>query len=119
MKLSKYIFGQDPQGSDRPFIIGTEYPCVLATPMMFDEKNPDSKERLLSSMANGRTFAAKVPGFNIYISYSGTMAKDIVEDDLDTILREMAEFYLDYKIRPHFFKFKKYQDSFSNGNDNF
>lgn len=95
MKLSRLITVYT-DNFNYPIVICTEYPFLIAYPMMFNagEEHPEIR-------------GAKVKNYNIIMTYGGSLVRPNEWMDIEGILEDAAEYYYDNVIIQQQKKFKE------------
>lgn len=90
---------------------------LVGYPYMLEYSQKEEIETELSLIANERHTAAKVPGYSIFITPKFTLDGSRIEskEELLKQLREMAEFYLHYRIEKRPGKYLKMRDDYYPG----
>jgi len=112
----KYCILVNTEAWPRPMILNMESLLVggLYT-LEYNQKEEIESE--MSLIANERVTVAKVPGYSIFITPKFTLDGSRIEskEELLKQLREMAEFYLHYRIEKRPGKYLKMRDDYYPG----
>lgn len=107
--LPKYVIIENKQEMPRPYVLLTRDSLLIGKVMCIQTEEVSG---FLDKVANGQILAAKVPGYSVFIMANGCLAgRGVDKEDALPILREMAQFYLDERIKPHPYIYdKRYKD---------
>lgn len=88
---------------------------LVGYPYVLNHDETDKINQFLQQIANGENIA-KVPGYSIFFTVKFCMIKERYPDDLiKTILNNMAQFYLEYRVQEKPGKYYKSRDDYYPG----
>ena len=109
MKLERFYYMENRE-SGKAMILCTEGDALIGC--VYYVREPEENERMLNDIANGRSIAARVPGHSIFITPANTISgRRLPADEVFSILREMAVFFLIDRIKPKPGNFVQLRDS--------
>lgn len=99
----------------RPVILHLES-GVIGYPKFIEHEKEEDVNLALENLAHERELGVKVPGYSIFILYSGTIiGRAPSKETRLTILKGMADFFISYKIAPKPNRYVKYSDNYYRG----
>lgn len=110
MRLPRFVRITEPV-TETDLMMETRPPFVLARAICIPKKSEERVEEMLADMANGRRTAVKVPGYTVFIVPAGTLSRGVLSDDeLEPLLRDMAEFWVEAVAVRKKHKIRLYQE---------
>lgn len=92
--LPRFILVSHPD-LPQTMVLDTRPPYIVGSPYCIPKKDADRVDDFLTSMANGRVVAAKIPGYTIFMTLWGSLQHRLPDtpDEARALLREMGDFY--------------------------
>ena len=89
---------------------------IIGYPKFIEHEKQDEVNIALENIVQGRELGVKIPGYSIFILFSGTiMGQRPSSETKISILKEMADFFISYKIEPKPNRYVKYSDNYYRG----
>ncbi len=109
-KLPRFVTINSPELSNT-MVLETLPPYLIGAPRGIPKKDTEAVEAMMSAIANGRTAAAKIPGFTLFFHpFTTLLPSRLPDDELKSRLRDMADFYVETVFSRNKHKHRAYQE---------
>ena len=110
-QLPRFILVSHPD-LPQTMVLETRPPYIVASPYCVPKKDTDKVDSFLTSIANGRVTAVKVPGYTIFLTLWGSLQHRLPDtpEEAKALLREMANFYKETALKRSKHKNRIYEE---------